>query len=135
MSAVTAGFAGSQSRRATPRATRFEAAPFDGAPRRATHLRMTARGRAVLLTLVAAPLVVAALALGLNAGAATGTSSSTPLKTVTIVGGETLWGLAEQIAPKADPRDVIANIMSVNQLATADIQPGEKLEIPAQYSH
>ena len=114
MSAVTAGFAG-------------------GAQR--SHLRMTARGRAVLLTLVAAPLVVAALALGLNAGAATGTSSSTPLQTVTVVGGETLWGLAHQIAPTADPRDVIANIMSVNQLSTADIQPGEKLEIPAQYSH
>jgi LysM repeat protein len=110
------------------------AATFQRASQR-SHLRMTARGRAVLLTVVAVPLVITALAFGLNAGSATGTSSSTPLQTVTVVGGETLWGLAEQIAPKADPRDVIANIMSVNQLATADIQPGEKLEIPAQYSH
>ncbi len=107
---------------------------FSAQPTR-SHLRMTARGRAVLLTLVATPLVVVALALGINAGAAQGTSSSTPLQKVTVVSGETLWGLAEQIAPKSDPRDVIANIMAVNQLATANIQPGERLEIPAQYSH
>ena len=96
---------------------------------------MTARGRGVLLTLLATPLVIAALALGINAGAATGTTSSTPLQKVTVVSGETLWGLAQQIAPKSDPRDVIANIMSVNQMQTAEIQPGEQLSIPSQYSH
>src|ERR1700733_6784500 len=69
-----------------------------------SHLRMTVRGRAVLLTLVATPLVVAALAFGINAGSANGTTSSTPLTKVTVVGGETLWGLAHQIAPNSDPR-------------------------------
>lgn len=99
------------------------------------HLRMTARGRAVLLTVLATPLVIVALVTGINAGAANGTSSSTPLAKVTVVGGETLWGLARDIAPNSDPRDVVANIMSVNQLKTADIQAGERLYIPAQYSH
>ena len=95
---------------------------------------MTARGRAVLLTLVATPLVVAALAFGINAGSAVGTSSAGHLASVTVVGGETLWGLAQQIAPKSDPRDVISDIMSTNQLKTADITPGEKLYIPSQYN-
>jgi hypothetical protein len=95
---------------------------------------MTVRGRAVLLTIVATPLVVAALFMGLNSGAASGSTSSQPLQKITVVGGETLWGLASEIAPKSDPRDVIANIMSVNRLTTADIQPGEQLLIPAQYS-
>jgi LysM repeat protein len=99
-----------------------------------SHLRMTARGRAVLLTVVATPLVVAALALGINAGSAVGTSSSTPLSKVTVVSGETLWGVAEQVAPRSDPRDVIADIMSVNQLTSANIEPGEQLLIPVQYS-
>jgi LysM repeat protein len=99
------------------------------------HLRITARGRAVLLTLLAMPLVAAALLLGIGAAAASGSSSSTPLTKVTVVGGETLWGLAHEIAPNSDPRDVIANIMAVNQLKSADIQPGERLSIPAQYSH
>jgi hypothetical protein len=100
-----------------------------------SHLRITARGRAVLLSLLALLLVAAALTFGIGAGAANGTSSSTPLSSVTVVGGETLWGLAHEIAPNADPEDVIANIMAVNQLGSADIQPGQKLEIPAQYAH
>jgi LysM repeat protein len=98
-----------------------------------SHLRMTKRGRAVLLTAVATPLVVVALAFGINAGNATATSSSTPLARVTVVGGETLWGVARQIAPNADPRDVVADLMSVNRLSSADIHPGEQLSIPAQY--
>jgi LysM repeat protein len=100
-----------------------------------SHLRMTKRGRSVLLTLIAAPLVVMALAFGINAGGATATNSSTPLAKVTVVGGETLWSLAKQVAPNADPRDVVADIMSVNRLSSADIRPGEQLAIPAQYSH
>lgn len=100
-----------------------------------SHLRITARGRAVLLTLLAVPLVAAALVFGIGAGAASGTSSSTPLTKVTVVGGETLWGLAHELAPNADPEDVISSIMSTNQLKSADIQPGEQLEIPAQYAH
>jgi LysM repeat protein len=104
------------------------------APVRRSHLRMTKRGRAVLLSIVATPVVVAALLFGINAGGATATNSSTPLSRVTVVGGETLWSLAKQIAPNADPRDVVADIMSVNRLSSADIQPGEQLAIPAQYS-
>lgn len=95
---------------------------------------MTKRGRAVLLTLVATPVVIAALAFGINAGGAVGTSSSTPLAKITVVGGETLWAVARDIAPTADPRDVIADIMSVNRLNSADIYPGERLSIPAKYT-
>jgi LysM repeat protein len=94
---------------------------------------MTRRGRSVLLALVATPVVLAALAFGINAGGATATNSSTPLAKVTVVGGETLWGVARQIAPNSDPRDVIADLESVNRLTSAVIYPGEQLSVPAQY--
>jgi LysM repeat protein len=100
-----------------------------------SHLRMTKRGRAVLLSLVATPVVLAALAFGINAGGAAGSSSATPLAKITVVGGETLWSVAKEIAPNSDPRDVVTDIMSVNRLSSADIYPGERLAIPAQYSH
>jgi LysM repeat protein len=119
MSTATLNSFGGTRRIATPTAT--------------AHLRMTARGRSVLASVVAAPLVVAALAFGLNAGGATATSSSTPLATVTVTSGETLWQVARHLAPNADPRDVVADLMDVNQLTTADIVPGEQLKIPAQY--
>jgi LysM repeat protein len=101
----------------------------------AVHLRMTARGRAVLLTLVTAPLVVAALALSLNAGGATATDSAVALKTVTVSSGESLWQVALTVAPNTDPREVIADIMNLNNLTSADVQPGQQLDIPAQYEH
>jgi LysM repeat protein len=113
--------------------TSYSSRPVAASPK--SKLRMTKRGRAVLLTLISTPLVIAALAFGLNSGAATGTSTSTPLSKITVVGGETLWGVANQVAPKADPRDVIAAIESVNQLTSPDIRPGQQLSIPAQYSH
>jgi LysM repeat protein len=96
---------------------------------------MTARGRAVLLTLVTAPLVVAALTLSLNAGGATATDSAVALKTVTVSSGESLWQVALTVAPNTDPREVIADIMSLNNLTSADVQPGQQLDIPAQYAH
>jgi hypothetical protein len=109
--------------------------PGYSVPVRRSHLRMTGRGRAVLLTLVAIPLVIAALVFGINAGDATATRSSTPLAKITVVNGETLWSVAKQIAPAADPRDVIADVISVNNLNSADIYPGEQLSIPSQYGH
>jgi LysM repeat protein len=96
---------------------------------------MTKRGRAVLLSVVCTPLVALALFFGTNAGGATATKSATPLQTVTVSSGETLWHLARHIAPTADPRDVVSDLMDVNQLASADIYAGEQLRIPAQYSH
>ncbi len=101
----------------------------------AARLRLTRRGRGVLLSLVCTPLVVVALVVGINAGGATASSSATPLTSVTVSSGESLWQLAHRIAPNSDPRDVVSDIMSVNQLATSDLFPGERLEIPAQYSH
>ena len=43
--------------------------------------------------------------------------------------------LAATVAPTVDPRDVVADIVELNQLDGADVQPGQRLAIPAQYSH
>lgn len=103
------------------------------APR--TRLRLTPRGRAVLIALAAIPLVAGALVLGINAGGAAAGSggTGTTFDYVTVQSGESLWQLAETIAPNADPRDVIADIISLNQLGSTDVEPGQRLAIPAQY--
>ena len=99
-------------------------------------LKITRRGRLVLGTLVAMPLVIGAVAVGLNAGGAVANSSSshTSFDYETIASGETLWHLAETVAPAADPRDVIADIMRLNGLETASVVPGQRIAIPTQYS-
>ena len=103
------------------------------APRARLHL--TRRGRAVFTTLAAVPLVAGALVLGVNVGGAAAGSggAGATFDYVTVQSGESLWQLAESIAPNADPRDVIADIVSLNQLSSTDIEPGERLAIPSQY--
>jgi len=106
------------------------------APAPKARLRITARGRAVLLTLVAAPLVAGALAIAMNGGGAIATDSSVaPLETVTVSAGQSLWQLAEQVAPTADPRDFISDVLDLNRLNSVVIQPGQVLAIPAEYSN
>lgn len=100
------------------------------------HLRITRRGRAVLTLLIAIPLAIAAAVTGIGAiGAAAGTQGSTAtFHYVTVEPGESLWQVAQAVAPTADPRDVVANILNLNNLSSGDVQPGQRLAIPAQYS-
>lgn len=98
-------------------------------------LRLTRRGRAVVTTLIVAPLVIAAgFAFSGGSAVATADAPGAAFEYVTISSGETLWQLAGTIAPEADPRDVISDIVQLNNLAGADIQPGQRLAIPAAYA-
>lgn len=100
-------------------------------------LRLTKRGRGVITTLAAAPLAIAAFVFALNGGGATASleGSAAPFEYVTVDSGESLWQLAEAIAPNADPRDVIEQIVRLNRLETPEVFPGQQLAIPAQYAH
>jgi hypothetical protein len=101
-----------------------------------TRLRITRRGRAVVAALVAVPLVVVAGALVLNGGGAVAsdTTGVTEFQHVTVDGGETLWQVASEIDPDADPRDVIADLVSLNNLPSAEVSAGQSLAVPAQYA-
>lgn len=101
------------------------------------HLRLTKRGRRVFTTLAALPLVIAAFMFALNGGSATATMSDAPAESyeyVTILSGESLWQVASEIAPSADPRDVISDILSFNGMSSAELQPGQRLALPPQYT-
>ena len=102
----------------------------------APRLRLTSRGRFVFGTLAAIPVVAIAIFLGIGSGGAAATldSGSTNFQYVSVAPGQSLWQLAEQIAPQADPREVVADILSLNNLSSGDVQPGQELAIPAQYT-
>jgi Tfp pilus assembly protein FimV len=108
------------------------------APTAPTRLHITARGRRVLTALAATPLVVAAIAGVLSGGAALASrETSAPtgsFETVTVTAGESLWSIAEEVAPGHDPRDVVDAIMRLNALDDASVLAGERLAIPAQYA-
>ena len=105
-------------------------------------LRITRRGYALLTLVAAAPLVIAALGFAVNGGGAAAANpvsaaslASVTFEHVTVQAGESLWQLAAQIAPSADPRDVVSDIVHLNQLASAVVQPGQTLAIPLKYGH
>jgi hypothetical protein len=97
-------------------------------------LRLTRRGRLVFTSLAAVPVVAGVLLAALNGGMAIATSSSAPLEQITVGAGQSLWQLAEQIAPEADPREVVSDIRAVNQLSSAGVQAGQRISLPAEYA-
>jgi len=104
-----------------------------------TRLRITRRGRVVLTTLVALPVFVVVALSVLNGGQASAGDSSragAPMQfeTVTVEPGETLWQLAEETAPQADPRDFVQDVVSLNALDSSALQAGEQIAIPAKYT-
>ena len=106
--------------------------PVRPGPQR-TRLRLTRRGRVVFTALAALPIVAGVLVGSLaSGGALAGIDDGrvAVLDTMVVGAGDTLWGIAESIAPSADPREVIHEIMRVNGLRDAVVQPGQRLALP-----
>lgn len=98
-----------------------------------TRLRLTRRGRVVFTTLAALPLVFGAFALagGVGTASASDRGPGQSFDYVTIAAGQSLWQVAEELDPTADPRDVIAEIVDLNRLASDAVQPGQRIALPA----
>ena len=99
---------------------------------RPTRLRLTRRGRIVLSVLAALPVIVAMLLSLVNGGVAAADAGGSTV-TITVSAGQTLWSLAEVIAPAANPADVVADIVAVNALDGGAVQAGQSLVLPAAY--
>ena len=83
-----------------------------------------------------------AVVLGLAAGSifgfvstavATGSTSqsaSSDFEYVTVSAGQTLWGLAESLAPNTNPQDWMQEVVNLNNLSTTDLIPGQRIAVP-----
>lgn len=91
--------------------------------------RLSRRGKQVRTAILLAIIITGANAFISNAQAANETPSSS-FQYVTIHSGETLWQLAEKYSPNTDPRDFIQNVVSLNQLKTSVVTPGQKIALP-----
>lgn len=101
----------------------------------ASRLRLTRRGRRALLMAFAIPVAfVGTFGVLQVSGAVAGDEQvNAQFDTVTVQPGDTLWGLAETIAPNQDPRDVVVELQNLNGIHGA-VVPGQVLSIPLQYS-
>ena len=95
------------------------------------HIRLTRRGR---LALLVAPVLCMLLGFSLgNTLSFTAGSISPPATSHSIVvqPGQTLWGIATQVAPHTDPRATVQQIIGLNHLASTGLQAGQTLAVPS----
>ena len=110
------------------------ARPLVAASSPASPLRLTRRGRIVVVVMAA--LLVAGLSLAVaGAAQATGRSASqrgtgSNLVQVVVRPGQTLWSVAENADPNSDPRLVIQQIAQLNALTSGPIMAGQRLWVP-----
>ena len=126
--------AGCQSVRQAVRGSARSVAPVPAvqAPRPvAPGTRLTARGR---LAVVAALVLLLFAAFSLGRTGAQGSTELAPraqLEQTTVVPGDTLWAVAQRIAPGQDPRPVVDQIRRLNDLSGGSLQAGQQLLLPA----
>lgn len=104
-----------------------------GRPRPGGSIRLTRRGRLVLLAVLVG-LVFAVASVGRVSLLAAGPDSGSagPVATHWVVQpGETLWQVAVTVAPDEDPREVVARIIELNALPDASVYAGQTLLVPA----
>ncbi|MEJ6489498.1 hypothetical protein PQI23_07175 [Leucobacter sp. USCH14] len=101
-------------------------------------LRLTRRGRIVLgafLTVLAAGALALFASLAAPEAMASGEGpNGEQFEYVVVQPGSSLWSLASDLDPTADPRDLITEIVQLNQLEDSSVQAGEAIAVPLRYS-
>ena len=103
-----------------------------------TGLRLTRRGRLVVsvfaLALILGLITILWATLAGGAQASSGRTHAGSvyqgMRRVTVLPGQTLWAIAQQAEPSADPRTVIPEIMQINAISSTNLQPGQQLWVP-----
>ena len=112
------------------------AAPFPAAPHRVTGSRatwqLTRRGRIVLGVVASVPFAALLMLVGsVQADAETAVADQGRATGVVVVQpGESLWRIAQELAPDADPRGVVTAIRDLNSLGSDAVVPGQSLVVP-----
>jgi len=98
--------------------------------RRSPAVRLTRRGRVVVVLAMLMVLLVAGFTLGRASSEAAGPAAHRPLPTVTVAPGETLWEIAARVDPTGDRRALVDQIEALNHLHDGRVVAGQQLRLP-----
>ncbi|MGO4453977.1 LysM peptidoglycan-binding domain-containing protein [Arthrobacter sp. RAF14] len=103
----------------------------------APRMRLTRRGRFVFFGLPAALLLAAIITFALGtlltpAIASDAHSVSSVTQTVVVQPGDTVWDIAQRVAPGRDTREVVGEIARLNDMKASELVAGQELFVPAQ---
>lgn len=59
-------------------------------------------------------------------------SKSVTSNSIVVKQGDTLWSIAEKIDSRRDIREIVYDIQQLNKMQNSNLNPGEKLYIPAK---
>ncbi len=99
-------------------------------------VRLNRRGRLARTLVVLSLAIVVASVAGGEAGANTSAGDSSQAATsarfitVTVAPGDTLWSLAGQLADSGSTQALVADIIEINSLSSADVSTGQEIRIP-----
>jgi len=94
-------------------------------------VRLTRRGRLVVFLLALGVALVAALLLSGRSTATSETGRNVPTEKVTVEPGQTLWGIAAEVADDGDVRAMVDEIEQLNALDDPMVYAGQVLFVPA----
>jgi Tfp pilus assembly protein FimV len=112
--------------------TMFSPALGQSVSRPRSTVRLTRRGRIVVV--VAALLVAFAVGVFVTAAGSVATQrpgTPEPTRIVQVGSGDTLWGIASELADGGDVRSMMEEIKQLNALESGDLQAGQRLVVPA----
>ena len=92
--------------------------------------RLSTVERILLICATTLTLLTLVLACGKSAADAADALIGSATGTVVVHDGDTLWSIARQVAPTADPWETISRLQSLNHLSSTLIIPGQRLVVP-----
>ncbi|AXT85166.1 hypothetical protein C6I20_08190 [Aeromicrobium sp. A1-2] len=99
--------------------------------RTASHLRLTRRGKAVVLSAAVAAVAMAVVMFGSSSVAGDAAGPAPETTTVRVLPGHTLWEIAAEANPNGDIRQTVDQIVRLNSLPNASaLQMGSEIAVP-----
>ncbi len=93
-------------------------------------VRLTRRGR-VVVTLLFLGLLLGAFVIFGDQSVATGEAGApVPTRTIIVGEGDTLWGIAGEVADEGDIREVVHEIQQLNSLPGPVLEVGQEIAVP-----
>jgi LysM repeat protein len=105
-------------------------APTRPAPTRPAPVRLTRLGRVVVVLVMLALLLTALTVFGPHSAATGEKGRPVPTRTVEVGEGDTLWGIAADVAKPGETRAMVHRIEELNALTGPELTVGQEIAVP-----
>ena len=111
------------------------ASPRRGGAAAGGELRLTRRGRIVVVLVFLTLLLASLLALGGYSAASDASDvrgEAQPTRTVVVGEGDTLWDIAAEVAAPGEVRTMVHELQELNALAGPELVEGQRIAVPTR---